>query len=164
MDKDILIVEDEKAIREMIKFSFFNSGFNLIETESVKQAQTVLAHQKPDLILLDWMLPGKNGVDFAKELRANDSLSADVPIIMLTAKSEEQDKILGFGAGIDDYVVKPFSPKELIARINAVLRRTGKKNTIKLEAADLELNADSHRVTYAGKELSLGPLEYKLLQ
>jgi two-component system, OmpR family, phosphate regulon response regulator PhoB len=163
MDKNILIVEDEKAIRDMIKFSFFNSGFHLIETESVKQAQTVLAHEKPDLILLDWMLPGKNGVDFAKELRSTDSKSADIPIIMLTAKSEEHDKILGFGAGIDDYVVKPFSPKELIARINAVLRRVGKKSGSKLEAAGIEINEDSHRVSYDGNELSLGPLEYKLL-
>jgi len=162
MKKDILIVEDEKAIRDMIKFSFFNSDFNLIETENVKQAQNVIAHKKPDLILLDWMLPGKDGVEYAKELRA-DKKSADIPIIMLTAKSEEQDKIHGFSAGMDDYVVKPFSPRELIARIHAVLRRSGYKNKKIIKVADLEINAESHRVTYAGKKVIVGPLEYKLL-
>lgn len=162
MEKQILIVEDEKAIRDMIKFSFFNSNFKLIETEDVTQARNSIAHKKPDLILLDWMLPGKNGVDFAIELRAEKE-SADIPIIMLTAKSEERDKIHGLSAGMDDYVVKPFSPKELIARINAVLRRAGHKNETILKVADLELNAESHRVSCAGKKVTIGPLEYKLL-
>ncbi|MFK5986083.1 MAG: phosphate regulon transcriptional regulator PhoB [Pseudomonadota bacterium] len=160
--KNILIVEDEQAIREMIKFSFFNSEFTLQEAEDVKQARILIANQQPDLILLDWMLPGKNGVDFATELRANNQ-TTDIPIIMLTAKSEEKDKIHGFAAGMDDYVVKPFSPKELMARINALLRRTsGKKNDL-IKVADLELNAQTHRVSCLGNNVNLGPLEYKLL-
>jgi two-component system, OmpR family, phosphate regulon response regulator PhoB len=159
---NILIVEDEKAIRDMIKFSFFNTNIKLIETENVKQARDKIFHEKPDLILLDWMLPGKSGLDFAKELR-DDKDNAEIPIIMLTAKSEEKDIINGLTAGVDDYVVKPFSPKELIARIHTILRRYGKKTDPILKVADLEINTESHRVNYAGKKISIGPLEYKLL-
>ncbi|MCU7834245.1 MAG: phosphate regulon transcriptional regulator PhoB [gamma proteobacterium symbiont of Taylorina sp.] len=162
MKKNILLVEDEKSIRDMIKFSLFNSDINLIETENVIQAQNAIAHKKPDLILLDWMLPGKDGVEFAKDLRANKK-NANIPIIMLTAKSEEQDKIHGFSVGIDDYVVKPFSPRELIARIHAVLRRSGHIDKTILKAGDLEINSESHKVSYAGKKFAIGPLEYKLL-
>ncbi len=160
--KNILIVEDEKAIRDMIKFSFFNSNFDLLEAEDVVQARNVMAHKKPDLILLDWMLPGKNGISFAKELRA-DKETKEIPIIMLTAKSDEQDRINGLNSGVDDYVVKPFSPRELVARIYAVLRRAGHKDESIIKAADLEINLESHRVTCKGKKVTIGPLEYKLL-
>ncbi len=162
MEINILIVEDEKAIRDMIKFSFFNSQFILTEAEDVNQARDLIANKRPDLILLDWMLPGKSGLDFAKELRA-DKKTADIPIIMLTARYEERDKINGLTAGVDDYVVKPFSPKELIARIHAVLRRSGHRNEPLIQVADLEINTESHRVSCAGRKVSLGPLEYKLL-
>lgn len=162
MEINILIVEDEKAIRDMIKFSFFNSQFILTEAEDVNQARDLIANKRPDLILLDWMLPGKSGLDFAKELRA-DKKTADIPIIMLTARYEERDKINGLTAGVDDYVVKPFSPKELIARIHAVLRRSGHTNEPLIQVADLEINTESHRVSCAGRKVSLGPLEYKLL-
>ncbi|MFK5893826.1 MAG: phosphate regulon transcriptional regulator PhoB [Pseudomonadota bacterium] len=161
-EQHILLVEDEKAIRDMIKFSFFNSHFKLEEAEHVKQARELIATKKPDLILMDWMLPGKNGVDFSQELRANKK-TADIPIIMLTAKSEEKDKLRGFSAGMDDYMVKPFSPKELIARIHAVLRRYGKTEKPIIKVADIEINSDTHRVKCSGKKISLGPLEYKLL-
>ena len=166
--KNILILEDEKAIREMVRFSFFNSDFILDEAEDVNQAREKIVNQTPDLILLDWMLPGMNGVDFAKELRSTDAPdingdAAKIPIIMLTAKSEEKDKIKGLNAGMDDYVVKPFSTKELIARINAVLRRTGGDKVEIISIADLELNEENKRVSCLGKQLALGPLEYKLL-
>jgi two-component system, OmpR family, phosphate regulon response regulator PhoB len=160
--KHILLVEDEKAIRDMIKFSFFNSQFKLEEAEHVKQARDLIAVKKPDLILLDWMLPGKNGVDFSQELRANKE-TADIPIIMLTAKSEEKDKLRGFSAGMDDYMVKPFSPKELIARIHAVLRRSGNNEEPIIKIADMEINTETHRVSCLGQKINLGPLEYKLL-
>ncbi len=171
--KNILIVEDEKAIREMVRFSFFNSDFILDEAEDVNQAREKIITNTPDLILLDWMLPGMNGVDFARELRSKNTLGVDVdadkiPIIMLTAKSEEKDKIKGLNAGMDDYVVKPFSTKELIARIHAVLRRTKPGGNESIKIAQLELNDESKRVIFLGekgldKKVSLGPLEYKLL-
>ncbi|MCU7938704.1 MAG: phosphate regulon transcriptional regulator PhoB [gamma proteobacterium symbiont of Bathyaustriella thionipta] len=166
--KNILIIEDEKPIREMVRFSFFNSDFILDEAEDVNQAREKILAHPPDLILLDWMLPGMNGVDFAKELRSKNTLGIDseavkIPIIMLTAKSEEKDKIKGLNAGMDDYVVKPFSTKELIARIHAVLRRSSDAQLDTVKIGHLELNEESQRVTCSGKQVSLGPLEFKLL-
>lgn len=166
--KNVLIIEDEKPIRDMVRFSFFNSDFILDEAEDVNQAREKILTKTPDLILLDWMLPGMNGVDFAKELRSEtiagvNSEAAKIPIIMLTAKSDEKDKIRGLNAGMDDYVVKPFSTKELIARIHAVLRRTTDDKVDTLNIGDLELDEQSQRVTCLGKKVSLGPLEYKLL-
>jgi len=160
--KNILIVEDEESIRNMVKFSFFNSKFVLKEAEGIKQARKKLAAKKPDLILLDWMLPDGNGINFAKELRATKKTSK-IPIIMLTAKSEENDKIQGLDAGADDYIVKPFSTKELIARIKAILRHSDKAKDEVIKVGDLILNVESHRVFYSGKKIKLGPLEYKLL-
>ena len=160
--KNILIVEDEESIRNMVKFSFFNSKFVLKEAEGVKQARKKLSAKKPDLILLDWMLPDGNGINFAKELRATKKTSK-IPIIMLTAKSEENDKIQGLDAGADDYIVKPFSTKELIARIKAILRHSDKAKDEVIKVGDLILNVESHRVFYSGKKIKLGPLEYKLL-
>ncbi|MCK5664744.1 MAG: phosphate regulon transcriptional regulator PhoB [Thiotrichaceae bacterium] len=160
--KIILIVEDEKPIRDMVRFSFFNSHFTLEEAENVQQAREKIVSNPPDLILLDWMLPGTDGVSFARELRANPD-TRQLPIIMLTAKSEEKDKVQGLSAGMDDYVVKPFSTKELIARINAVLRRFEVQEEDITWFAELSINKDSHRVTCRGKNVPLGPLEYKLL-
>ncbi len=161
--KNILLVEDELAIREMIKFSFKGSKYNLHEAEDVKQAKMVIEKKRPDLILLDWMLPAQSGISFAKELR-DDKNFQFLPIIMLTAKSEEQDKLIGFNAGIDDYIAKPFSPSELKARIKAVIRRSGNgddDNTIEIDK--LSLNSSTHRVSCDDQELKLGPLEFKLL-
>ena len=160
--KIILIVEDEQSIREMVRFSFFNSFFVLEEAENVQQAREKIFSNPPDLILLDWMLPGTDGVEFARELRSNPD-THQLPIIMLTAKSEERDKVKGLSAGMDDYVVKPFSTKELIARINAVLRRSKDKDDDIIWFAELALNKESHRITCGGKKVRLGPLEYKLL-
>ena len=160
--KVILIVEDEEAIRDMVRFSFFNSKFILQEAENVKQAREKMLITMPDLIVLDWMMPGINGIDFAKELRAIPE-TRWLPIIMLTAKSDEQDKILGLSAGIDDYVVKPFSTKELIARIKALLRRTEKIEKKLINFAGLSLNKDNQKISSDGKKIPLRPLDYKLL-
>lgn len=156
------MIEDEKAIRDMIKFSFLNSRFVLSEAEDVFQANTIIFDRTPDLILLDWMLPVKNGLEFIKELRTEE-MTANLPIIMLTAKSSENAIIKALNAGADDYIIKPFSPKELLARINAVLRRTGTTDKTLLEIANLSMNLAAHRVTYKEKKLIFGPLEFKLL-
>lgn len=160
--KNILIVEDEQAIRDMVKFSFFNTKFVLSEAEDVRQARINISSKTPDLILLDWMLPGTDGVDFARELRAEKN-TRKIPIIMLTAKSEENDKIRGLNAGVDDYVVKPFSTKELIARIKAVIRRSTNMEEKIVKIGALKLNRESQRVSCSGEKVALGPLEYKLL-
>lgn len=160
--KNILIVEDEQAIRDMVKFSFFNTKFVLSEAEDVRQARINISSKTPDLILLDWMLPGTDGVDFARELRAEKN-TRKIPIIMLTAKSEENDKIWGLNAGVDDYVVKPFSTKELIARIKAVIRRSTNMEEKIVKIGALKLNRESQRVSCSGEKVALGPLEYKLL-
>ena len=160
--KTILIVEDEEAIREMVKFSFFNSKFILEEAADVKQAREKMLNNMPDLVLIDWMMPGTNGIEYAKELRATPETQW-LPIIMLTAKSEEKNKVLGLSVGVDDYVVKPFSTKELIARIKAVLRRSERNDTKLIYFSDLALNKESQRITTHGKKMNLGPLDYKLL-
>src|SRR3990170_7956416 len=121
--KNILIVEDERAIREMIAFGLRRGGFEIAEAEDAVSAQVSIANRRPDLVLLDWMLPDMSGLEFARALK-RDRATAEMPIIMLTARAEEQDKIIGLDSGADDYVTKPFSPRELLARINAVLRRS----------------------------------------
>lgn len=160
--KVILIVEDEEAIRDMVRFSFFNSKFILQEAADVKQAREKMLTQMPDLILMDWMMPGTNGIEFAAELRAVTETQW-LPIIMLTAKSEEKDKLLGLSVGVDDYVVKPFSTKELIARIKAVLRRSEKNENKVIDFAELFLNKDNQKISIQGEKMSLAPLDYKLL-
>ncbi len=160
--KTILIVEDEEAIREMVKFSFFKSKFILEEAADVKQARKKMLIKMPDLVLIDWMMPGTNGIEFAKELRSIAETQW-LPIIMLTAKSDEKDKILSLSIGVDDYVVKPFSTKELIARIKAVLRRSEKIDTKFIYFSDLALNKENQQITTHGKKMNLGPLDYKLL-
>ena len=121
-EKNILIVEDEAAIREMVDFALRRAGFNTLHAGNGREALDIIANQKPDMVLLDWMLPDLAGIDIARRLK-REELTRDVPIIMLTAKAEEHDKLKGFDVGVDDYVTKPFSPRELVARINAVLRR-----------------------------------------
>jgi two-component system phosphate regulon response regulator PhoB len=162
--KSILIIEDEAAIREMVSFALGKAGFNLREASDAAEAEDLMAEQLPDLILLDWMLPGMSGIELARRLK-RDEYSRQVPIIMLTARSEEDDRVGGLEAGADDYVTKPFSPRELVARIKAVLRRAqpeGEGET--LEADGLVLDAASHRVSVEGKSLDLGPTEYRLLK
>lgn len=162
--KKILIVEDEAAIREMVRFALGKSGFNLIEASDADEAQERLADDLPDLILMDWMLPGMSGIDLARRLKRDD-YSRAVPIIMLTARSEEDDRVGGLDAGADDYVTKPFSPRELVARIKAVLRRASPEgDSDLLEADGLKLDTLSHRVSIDGSALDMGPTEYRLLK
>lgn len=163
MNRQILVVEDETPIREMITFVLEQNGFNSIEAKDYDQAFALIKEPYPDLILLDWMLPGGTGVKIAKELKRNE-YTRNIPIIMLTARSDEGDKVKGFDAGIDDYVTKPFSPKELIARIKAVIRRvspTSLEEVIELQG--LSLDPVAHRVGINGKPLDLGPTEFRLL-
>jgi len=163
-ETNILIVDDEPAILEMVEFSMRKTGFNVVMAEDSMQAMSLLAEKKPDLILLDWMLPDISGIDLARRLKQDD-LSCNIPIIMLTARAEEGDKLKGFEIGVDDYITKPFSTRELIARINAVLRRSepqGKNDAINISG--LELDPITHRVQSNGERIHLGPTEFKLLQ
>ncbi len=160
---NILVVEDEAAIREMLNFSLGKAGFNVHEAADARQAQDLMSKTVPDLVLLDWMLPGISGVDLANKLR-QVKRTHRVPIIMLTARGEEENKIKGLEAGADDYVTKPFSTRELIARINAVLRRSiGDTDGDVLEAGILKLDTVGHRVTVNNQALELGPTEFRLL-
>lgn len=163
-EKRILIVEDEQPIREMISFALGSAGYQTCEAADARQAQTVIAERLPDLILLDWMLPGASGLEFARRLK-KDELTREVPIIMLTARVEEEDKVQGLESGADDYVTKPFSPRELVARIKAVLRRGGPQaGDEPLEARGLRLDPASHRVTAGDVDVEIGPTEYRLLE
>lgn len=167
MSKDnpiILVVEDEAAIREMLNFSLGRAGFDVFEAADARQAQDMMGSQVPDLVLLDWMLPGISGVDLAHKLR-QVSRTKDVPIIMLTARGEEENKIKGLEAGADDYITKPFSTQELVARIKAVLRRTGNTASSEevIEMGELALDTIGHRATVNNQPLELGPTEFRLL-
>ncbi|MBU6494313.1 phosphate regulon transcriptional regulator PhoB [Pandoraea sp.] len=167
MPSSILIVEDEPAISELISVNLQHAGHYAIRAYNAEQAQTLISDVLPDLVLLDWMLPGQSGVAFARELRNNER-TKHIPIIMLTARSEEQDKIMGLELGADDYVTKPFSPKELMARIKAVLRRRAPQLTEDAVSVNgLRLDPATHRVTSQreGEEikLDLGPTEFRLL-
>jgi len=161
---NILVVEDEDAIREMLVMVLEQADLNVIAVASAEQAQLSLAdNAMPDLVLLDWMLPGISGVELARRLKKDD-LFKSLPIILLTARGEEEDKVRGLEIGADDYVTKPFSPKELIARIKAVLRRSGKSIEEEvLNAADVILDIGKHRLTIAGKTLDVSPTEFKLM-
>jgi two-component system phosphate regulon response regulator PhoB len=162
--KKILLVEDEPAIRAMVLMALERAGFTVLEAGDAPEAERQLADGRPDLILLDWMLPGTSGIELARRLQRDD-YTRDIPIIMLTARGEEDDRIRGLEAGADDYVTKPFSPRELIARIKAVLRRTaGDGGNGTLEANGLRLDANSHRVTAGDALLEMGPTEFRLLQ
>lgn len=161
---DILLVEDEPTIREMVGFSLGRAGLQVREAADVNQAQALLAERLPDLVLLDWMLPGVSGIDYARRLK-REEYTRGLPIIMLTARGDENDKVGGLDAGVDDYVTKPFSPRELVARIRAVLRRAKPEPVDQpLEVAGLALNSSSHRVVANGVELEMGPTEFRLLQ
>ena len=163
MNKRILIVEDEQAIRGMIRLALETANFVVEEAEDTTEAKRVMANQLPDLILLDWMLPAMSGIEFTKRLK-QDPLTRGIPIIMLTAKAEEENKVIGLESGVDDYVIKPFSPRELIARIRAVLRRGPLESPDgTIEAKELVVDTRSQRASIGDKPLKLGPLEYRLL-
>ena len=160
---DILVVEDDRAIRDMLNFVLAQHRFNIIESNDAESAQQRILQKPPNLILLDWMLPGQSGIDFAQQLRA-DPNTRDIPIIMITAKGEEIDKVSGLNSGADDYITKPFSPRELIARIKAVLRRGAHTDDQEVIAiSGLTLNRSLHQVKAHGHPLDLGPTEFKLL-
>jgi two-component system phosphate regulon response regulator PhoB len=162
--KTILIVDDEAPIREMIAVALEMAGYDCVEAENTQQAHTCITDRQPDLILLDWMLPGTTGIELARRLKRNE-LTADIPIIMLTAKGEEDNKIQGLEMGADDYITKPFSPRELVARLKAVLRRAGPPDSDSpLEVDGLHLDPASHRVTIDDQPAEMGPTEYRLLQ
>lgn len=163
-NRTILIVDDEAPIREMIAAALEMAGYHCLEAEDARIAHSMIVDQKPDLILLDWMLPNISGVELARRLK-REALTSEIPIIMLTAKGEEDHKIQGLEAGADDYITKPFSPRELVARLKAVLRRTTPLGIDEpIEISGLRLDPASHRVTGHGKELEIGPTEYRLLQ
>jgi two-component system phosphate regulon response regulator PhoB len=161
--KNILIVEDEPAIRDMVAFALRKAGMEPSHAADARAAQTMIVERVPDLILLDWMLPGMSGLDLARRLR-KEELTRDVPIIMLTARGEEADRVGGLEAGVDDYVVKPFSPRELIARINAVMRRAHGADTDGVVAIGaLRIDSAAHRVHAGEVSVPIGPTEYRLL-
>lgn len=159
----VLIVEDEAAIREMVDMALGAAGYEVHQAESGEEGFSILNEHVPDLILLDWMLPGMSGIDFAKRIK-KDPLCSGIPIIMLTARGEEEDKVRGLDSGADDFVTKPFSPRELAARIKAVLRRASPMSAEEVVEVDgLRLDPLSHRVTVDDRSIDMGPTEFRLL-
>ena len=159
----ILVVEDEPAIGELIAINLRHAGFKVVLAETAEAAQSAVDGVLPELVLLDWMLPGQSGVSLARRWRA-DARTRALPVIMLTARADEADKIAGLDAGADDYLTKPFSPNELLARIRAVLRRRQPEALdAAVSVAGLILDPATHRVSYEGQELKLGPTEFRLL-
>jgi two-component system, OmpR family, phosphate regulon response regulator PhoB len=161
--KTILVVEDEAPIREMLRFALSRAEYRIVEAASAQEARLRIADQRPDLILMDWMMPGVSGVELTRELKAQ-ATTRDIPVIMVTARAEEEDKVRGLNTGCDDYVSKPFSYPELIARIQAVLRRAvpgGEEERVAING--LVVDAASQRVTAKGSPVKLGPTEYRLL-
>ncbi len=164
MNIDILVVDDEPAIRQMLGFALEGAGYTFREAGNAEETFVEINNATPDLILLDWMMPGMSGVDVARKLR-RDTETRQIPIIMLTARGEEDDKIKGLDCGVDDYVTKPFSTRELMARIKAVLRRSEDPlEPATLTVDTLRLDTESHRVLVGEKNLELSPTEFKLLQ
>ncbi len=163
MDRNILVIEDEPAIQELIAVNVEHAGYRVQRARTAEEAIALITDMIPDLLIIDWMLPGMSGLEFARKLRG-DRRTKPIPIIMLTARAQERDKVEGLEAGADDYLTKPFSPKELLARIKAVLRRRAPERTDDaVEIAGLRLDPAAHRVSGDGRELELGPTEFRLL-
>ena len=161
--KQILVVEDERPIREMIAFGLRRAGFEVREAADARSGRAEVANRLPDLLLVDWMLPDTSGLEFTRALK-RDRETREVPIIMLTARAEEGDKVAGLEGGADDYITKPFSPRELLARINAVLRRsTPVEGTERIDVDGLVLDQSSQRVSSGERTVALGPTEYRML-
>jgi two-component system, OmpR family, phosphate regulon response regulator PhoB len=160
----ILIVDDEAPIRDMVRMGLEMAGYECLEAADSQQAHAMIIDDRPDLVLLDWMMPGTSGVELLRRLR-RDELTASLPVILLTAKTEEDNKIQGLDVGADDYVTKPFAPRELLARIKAVLRRSGPvANDESIEVKGLKLDPASHRVYIENEPVEMGPTEFRLLQ
>ena len=164
VDIRILIVDDEAAIRDMVGITLELAGFESISAANAHEAHVAILDERPDLVLLDWMLPGGSGIELARRLRKAE-VTANIPIIMLTAKASEDNKVQGLNEGVDDYVTKPFSPKELVARIKSVLRRVnGNQKDKVLRVFDLELDPASYRLFIEDKAVEIGPTEFRLLK
>lgn len=159
----ILIVEDEAPIREMIAFHLARAGYETLEAADCRAARELLVDERPDLALIDWMLPDMSGLELTRMLK-RDKENEELAVIMLTARADEYDKVAGLDSGADDYITKPFSPRELVARIQAVLRRSKSGDGEMVSSGILELDAAGHRVSANGKEVKLGPTEYRLLK
>lgn len=160
----ILIVDDEAAIRDMLRLALEMADYRCLEAENAQDAHALIIDERPDLILLDWMLPHTSGLDLARRLK-RDEVTANIPIIMLTAKGEEDNKVQGLEVGADDYITKPFSPRELVARLKAMLRRINTKAASEpLHVNGLSLDPTSHRVTINSHPVQVGPTEYRLLE
>ncbi|OGI44811.1 MAG: phosphate regulon transcriptional regulatory protein PhoB [Candidatus Muproteobacteria bacterium RIFCSPHIGHO2_01_FULL_65_16] len=163
MRAKILIVDDESAIRQMVCLALAQANYNCLEAADAVEAQASIVADKPDLILLDWMLPKVSGIELAARLR-REKLTRDIPIIMLTARTEEEDKVRGLDTGADDYITKPFSTRELLSRIKALLRRTAPHAVAApVQVRGLTLDPTTHRVSADGRSLELGPTEFRLL-
>ena len=161
--KQILVVEDERPIREMIAFGLRRAGFEVREAADARSGRAEVANKLPDLLLVDWMLPDTSGLEFTRALK-RDRETRELPVIMLTARAEEGDKVAGLEGGADDYITKPFSPRELLARINAVLRRTtAAEGSERIEIEGLVLDQSSQRVSAGDRTVALGPTEYRML-
>ena len=163
MNNSVLIVEDEQEIREMLGFALSRNGFEVGEAASAEEALQQLEGPLPSLLIIDWMLPRMSGIDLARRLR-NDEHTAGLPMIMLTARGEENDKLKSFDCGIDDYITKPFSPKELVARMRALLRRAGTPDDGILRAGDMQLDLNSHKLLLRGSAVKIGPTDFRLLE
>ncbi|WNO09273.1 phosphate regulon transcriptional regulator PhoB [Teredinibacter sp. KSP-S5-2] len=163
-EKTILVVDDEAPIRDMLRVALEMAEYSVLEAGDAQEAHGLIVDRKPDLVLLDWMLPGTSGIELARRLK-RDEVTRELPIIMLTAKGEEDNKVQGLEVGADDYITKPFSPRELVARLKAVLRRTDTLSTGEPIRVDgLCLDPSSHRVTINDVPVQMGPTEYRLLE
>jgi two-component system phosphate regulon response regulator PhoB len=161
--KKILVVEDERSIRDMLAFNLGRAGYSVSGAADGREARAAIADGFPDVVLMDWMLPDISGLELTRQLK-RDPATREIPIIMVTARAEEDDRVSGLDGGADDYIVKPFSPRELLARIRAALRRTGPGEDEVLSFGELTLDAASHEVRIGSAEIALGPTEYRLLE
>jgi len=162
--RKVLIVDDEFAIRDMLRMALEIADFECLEAEDIRGAHALIVDEQPDIVLLDWMLPGGSGLELLRRLKRNDA-TRDVPVIMLTAKTAEDNVIQGLDVGADDYITKPFAPRELIARIRALLRRSGGGvEASTLQVAELTLDGDSKRIFLSGETVDVGPTEFRLLE
>ena len=164
MDNTILVVEDDPELQEVLALNLQNAGYRVMRASTVRQAEALLNGTMPQMVLLDWTLPDTPGLSFARRLRA-ENRTAGIPIIMLTGRDCESDKITGLEAGVDDYLVKPFSPRELLARIKAVMRRCAPQHAdMVVEIAGLRLDPASRRISGSGRDIELGALEFRMLR
>jgi len=160
--RKILVVEDETAIRDMLVFNLGRAGYEVLGAGNASEARNAIANRQPDVILMDWMLPDVSGLELTRQLK-RDAQTREIPVIMVTARGQEDDRVAGLEGGADDYITKPFSSRELQARIRALLRRTTPAGDAVMAVGELRLDSASHRVTIAGDEIPLGPTEYRLL-